>query len=131
MGDQETLASVKNPKYHPIFLPMCPTYTIIDRANGKFNKAMGFKKDIIAILSSAWEIDQAINKYLTDPDAESDEEMKLLGLVTGFMHETTDEEKEKYLNTIVSILTEIAPSFRKRFFSDESAELLKEYYTLV
>lgn len=80
-GDQTTAVLSKNTTYHAIFMPMVPTYAFIDRANGRFNRAMEFKKDYAAIISVAYDIDRLYDRYLTDPDADSYEALKSLGLV--------------------------------------------------
>lgn len=70
-----------NPKYHPLFITMVPTYAFINRSNGRFNKAMGFMKDYSAILGVAWDYDVAYDNYLKDPEADTYEVAKKLGLL--------------------------------------------------
>lgn len=60
---------------------MCPTYTFIDRADGKFNRAMGFEKDYSALVSAAWDIDNYFDEYLNSPDADSYEKLSNLGIL--------------------------------------------------
>ena len=81
MGDQLTAIAIKNPVYHKIFMPLCPTYAFIDRATGKFNNAMSFKKDYIALIASAWDIDQAYDDYLKYPDESTYSACEELGLL--------------------------------------------------
>lgn len=52
---------------------MCPTYAFIDRATGKFNEGMLFKREYVAILGAAWDIDKEYDRYLNDPDGGSPE----------------------------------------------------------
>ncbi|MCM1230063.1 MAG: hypothetical protein NC489_08020 [Ruminococcus flavefaciens] len=80
-GDQCTTVSVMNPKYHPLFITMDPTYAFVNRSNGKFNKGMGFMKDYAAILSTAWEYDVAYNNYLMDPEEDTFEIARKLGIL--------------------------------------------------
>lgn len=95
-GDQVTLLANKNPKYHQYFLTMCPTYAFIDRANGKFNTAMGLKKDYAAILSYAYDIDRAVDAFLCNPEADSYETMKSLGIDIDNSIETIRLESEVF-----------------------------------
>ena len=80
-GDQCTTVSVMNPKYHSLFITMVPTYAFINRSNGRFNKGMGFMKDYAAILSTAWEYDTVFDNYLTNPDDDTYEMARKLGLL--------------------------------------------------
>ena len=127
MGDQETLACVKNPKYHEGFLTMCPTYTFINRADGLFNKDMGFQKDYAAILSSAYLIDVLINKYLTNPEEEGHYILTKLGL----LHSSGEKSgHEKYMEQLVLLLSDtVKKSFKNRFFSDIEQEFLAGSFT--
>lgn len=106
-----TLAAVKDPMFHRYFLPMCPTYAFIDRANGKFNRSMDFKKDYAALLSAAWEIDNAYDGYLTHPEEESYQLIKSLGL------DDTDSDSNETRKELIQKLveTDINNPFRKRF----------------
>ena len=80
-GDQCTTVSVMNPKYHPLFITMDPTYAFINRSNGKFNKAMGFMKDYAAILSVAWDYDVAFDNYMSNPEEDTYEVAQRLGIL--------------------------------------------------
>lgn len=80
-GDQCTTVSVMNPKYHPLFITMDPTLAFINRSNGRFNRAMGFMKDFAAILSVAWDYSVAYNNFLMDPDEDSYEVARKLGIL--------------------------------------------------
>lgn len=79
-GDQLTTVGCENPKFHKFFMPMCPVYAFIDRADGKFNRSMSFMKDYSALLASAWDIDTAYDNYLNDPEGSSEETMQIVGL---------------------------------------------------
>lgn len=69
---QLSFISVNDPSFHEMFLTMCPTYTFIDRANGKFNSNMSFKREYGALVSAGWMIDQTYEKCGNDPSGESD-----------------------------------------------------------
>ena len=79
-----------NPKYHPLFITMDPTYAFINRSNGKFNKAMGFMKDYAAILSVAWDYDVAFDNYMSNPEEDTYEVAQKLGILG-----PSDEEDEQ------------------------------------
>lgn len=100
-GDQETYMSVKSPTYHPLFITMCPTYAFIDRADGKFNRAMDFKKDYAALVAAAWDIDTRYDKYLTDPDADSYDSMRALGLDSVTTKESL-QQRDELIRDIIS-----------------------------
>lgn len=112
-GDQLTLLANKNPKYHEIFMTMCPTYAFIDRANGKFNSAMGLKKDYAAIFSYAYDIDKAIDNFLCNPEADSYETMKELGIDLDDSIDTIKTEADVF-DRIADPRTKDG-SFKKRF----------------
>ena len=57
-GDQLSFIAVNDPEFHKLFMTLCPTYTFIDRSNGKFNDNMTFKREYAALISAAWEIDK-------------------------------------------------------------------------
>lgn len=79
-GDQLTAVGCENPKYHRLFMPMCPTYAFIDRADGYFNRAMNFAKDYSALIAAAWDIDRAYDNFLMDPEGSTDEVRTMIGL---------------------------------------------------
>lgn len=114
-GDQETAVGCKNAKYHRYFLTMCPTYAFIDRADGKFNRAMGFKKDYAALLSSAWDIDTAYSQYLMDPEAEAYDVMKSMGL--GYFGSGDDYKKSAHVIATLSD-SDVKDSIFKAQFAD-------------
>lgn len=68
-GDQLTglcskLALCDENSYHEVFLyTFCPTYLLIDRGTGRFNRAMSFKKDHSVILTDLFRISNTLNYY--------------------------------------------------------------------
>lgn len=92
-GDQCTTVSVMHPKYHPLFITMVPTYAFVNRANGRFNRGMGFMKDYSAILSTAWDYDVAYNAYLNNPEEDTYAVAAKLGLMN------SSGESDEYLAT--------------------------------
>lgn len=94
---------------------MCPTYTFIDRANGRFNSAMGFQKDYAAIISAAWIIDEAFDNYLTHPDEDSTEIMKKLG-IDDSMDQEAVEERTNIMRKLAKV--PVDNIFRKRYCGD-------------
>ena len=80
---------------------------------------MDFKKDYAALLSAAWEIDNAYDAYLTHPEDESYQLLKDLGL-----DETDSEESKETRKELISRLVETNKTngFRKRFVGDMSPE---------
>lgn len=122
-GDQVTMVSVRNPKYHPLFITMCPTYAFIDRADGHFSRAMDFKKDYAAILSYAWDIDVAYDNYLTHPDEDSTEMLKALGL-----DEDTNREAEEDRTRILHMLAEsdVPKKIKERYLDPFGAFRMKK-----
>lgn len=91
-GDQLTYAAVLDPKFHELFLPMCPTYAFIDRSTGYFRSAMGFKKDYAAALSRLFVIDKAVDQFLNDPDEDSHVKMLEYG-IDNFQYDSDDEKE--------------------------------------
>lgn len=73
---------MKDPELHKYFLTMCPTYTFIDRANGKFNGAMDFKREYAALMSYGWELDSACSRYLNSPDENTMAELEAYGIIS-------------------------------------------------
>ena len=115
--DQLTLIGVKDPSFHKYFLTMCPTYTFIDRANGKYNGAMDFKREYSALVAAGWEIDQAYDKYLRDPDENSYDQLVKLGLVDHEDDHDTIMKRNDLIKYVVQHLDK-KHLFRKRFVSD-------------
>lgn len=111
-GDQLTAIAVKSAAYHAMFMTMCPTYAFIDRADGKFNRAMDFKKDYSGLISAAWDIDTAYDNYLRDPDEDSYDTLNRLGL-----DEVTSEESDKIRKKLFRDLIDgkIDGKFAERF----------------
>ena len=72
---------------------------------------MDFKKDYAALLSAAWEIDNAYDGYLTHPEEESYQLIKSLGL------DDTDSDSNETRKELIQKLveTDINNPFRKRF----------------
>lgn len=85
-----------NPKYHPLFIVMAPTYAFINRSNGKFNKGMGFMKDYAAIMSVAWDYDVAYDNYLNNPEEDTYDVAAKLGILNS--SGTEDEKIARDLN---------------------------------
>ena len=102
---------------------MCPTYTFIDRATGKINTNMSFKKDYSALISAAWEIDKAYNNYLSNLDGiefdQSNHPLMRLGIF-----EDSDRDAMKEREEILRKLVKAKPDnkFRKRMIGDATAE---------
>lgn len=117
----------KDPIFHQFFMTMCPTYTFIDRANGKFNKGMSFKREYIALMSHAWEIDQLYEKYNNDPEATGEEMHHILGLGCPLDDPEHDAYKEA-LDMICDVDKD--NHFRRRFFGDATPEELRETLAL-
>lgn len=112
-GDQCTLVLVSSETYHPLFMPMVPTYAFIDRANGKFNRAMDFQKDYAAIISAAYDIDRKYDQFLTDPDADSYEALRSVGIDVSSSSEDMIEKRNKLIRDIMD--GKITGSFSERF----------------
>lgn len=121
-GDQLTYTAVKDPKFHPLFITMCPTYAFIDRANGRFNNAMDFKKDYAALISAAWEIDTAFDQYLNNMDEDSYRVIRDMGLVVPLEEDASAEERRVLLEKLAKSNKD--NKFRKRFLGDVTVEEL-------
>lgn len=100
--------------FHQYFLNMCPTYAFIDRANGHFNTAMEFKKDYAAILSYGWDVDNALDSYLSNSDEDSYHLLKALGLACDEIDGNAVQKREELLTRII-YETDRENKFRKRF----------------
>lgn len=96
-------------------MTMCPTYTFIDRANGKFNENMDFKREYAALISAAWEIDKAYDQYLSDIEGSEVNPLSKLGLISD-TDEDALEERKKILKKIIEL--DQGNSFRKRIIGD-------------
>lgn len=91
---------------------MCPSYAFIDRADGRVNRAMDFKKDYSGLISAAWDIDNAYDRYLNNPEEDSYDLIKQLGLD----EETSKKSTEVRNQLIRDIINEkITGSFADRF----------------
>ena len=91
---------------------MCPSYAFIDRADGRVNRAMDFKKDYSGLISAAWDIDNAYDRYLNNPEEDSYDLIKQLGLD----EETSKKSAEVRNQLIHDIINEkITGSFADRF----------------
>ena len=102
---------MKDPRYLKYFMTLCPTYHFLDRADSYYARSMQFEKDYAAILSSAWDIDTALNDFITTPDADTSDLMHMLGL-----DEKDDAMKEVKLRRLLeSNLTK--GSFKERYTS--------------
>lgn len=116
-GDQCTLIATKDREFHKYFLNMCPTYTFIDRANGKYNKAMDFKKDYAALITYMWELDRSCDRYLNNPDESSYNTLVDYGINPNEVEEEDQEKREELLRAITTKLDKSHP-FRKRYVDD-------------
>lgn len=118
--------------FHQYFLTMCPTYSFIDRANAKFNRAMDFKKDYAAIISAAWEIDNVYEQFLTDDDSSSDHYQILHNY--GLYEADSDPYLEERKHLISKIIrADTSHPFRKRYIgerelTDKDIEEIEENY---
>ena len=109
-GDQATTVGQENPKYHKYFITMCPTYAYIDRADGKFNRAMGFMKDHAALIATAWDLDTAYDNYLMDPEENSYDVLARMGLEGAETRTTRAAEISKLLHS-----SKTTGSFKERY----------------
>ena len=103
--------------FHKYFLTMCSTYTFIDRSNGKYNGAMDFKREYSALVAAGWEIDQAYDKYLKDPDENSYDQLVKLGLVDHEEDRTTMEKRNELISYMVQHMNK-KNHFSRRFIND-------------
>lgn len=115
-GDQATTVGRENPKYHKYFMTMCPTYAYIDRADGKFNRAMGFMKDHAALIATAWDLDTAYDNYLMDPEENSYDVLARMGLEGAETRTSRSAEIARLLQS-----SKTTGSFKARYV-DVSAE---------
>lgn len=112
-GDQLTIYIPKDNEFHKYFLTMCPTYTFIDRANGKYNEAMSFKREYVALIACGWEDDKLYDRYLTTPN----EENYNLLVDHGIIGEDTEYSKEKQAELLKFMAENIDKKhpFRQRY----------------
>lgn len=91
---------------------MCPSYAFIDRADGRVNRAMDFKKDYSGLISAAWDIDNAYDRYLNNPEEDSYDLIKKLGL-----DEEISKKSAEVRNQLIRDIIEekITGSFADRF----------------
>lgn len=104
------------PSYHKLFMTMCPTYAFIDRADGKINRAMDYKKDYSALLSAAWDIDACFDEYLINPGEESYGKLDRMGL-SPFYDGSAIESSEEIVQKMAD--GKIKGPFAERFFGAE------------
>ena len=101
-------------------MTMCPTYTFIDRANGRFNDNMTFKREYAALISAAWEIDKAYDQFLSDFDFgdTNDNPLKKLGI-----HYDADMSTVEVRKSVLKKLMELEKDhpLRKRLIGNASA----------
>ena len=107
-----TLISIKNPMYHKYFINMCPTYSFINRSNGKFNKTMGFMKDYSALLSTAWDIDKVYDSCLSFPDENNMSILTEMGL-DDYRSDAQKDLREQTLAKLVSM--DLTGPFKDRY----------------
>lgn len=110
-GDQCTVASVKNPKFHKYFLPMTATYAYIDRADGRFNRAMAPKREFSAILAGAYDTDQVLSQHLANPDADTYEDLQAMGIA-----EPDYDHRAEYESILENLWNAPRTKFRDQFF---------------
>lgn len=104
-------------------MTLCPTYTFIDRSNGKFNDNMTFKREYAALISAAWEIDKAYDQWLSSVDTDADEinPSVKLGLATDTDYDGVHdaiEARKKLLKKVISLDKD--NEFRKRMIGKTS-----------
>ncbi|MDE6040903.1 MAG: hypothetical protein K2F99_04940, partial [Muribaculaceae bacterium] len=92
---------MKNPKYHGLFIVMCPAYAFINRSDGRFNKGMGFAREYAALLSAFWDNDYVLSQYLNDPEADSYETLQKAGITV----DLEDAEEMALLHHISNQIT--------------------------
>jgi hypothetical protein len=75
---------------------------------------MTFKREYIALISAAWDIDRAYDKYLTDYDNDTNPLVKL-GLIG-----ESDEKSQETRKELLKRLMKLDPdnNFRKRMVGD-------------
>lgn len=97
-------------------MTMCPTYAFIDRADGRFNRAMDFKKDYSALVAAAWDIDTAYESYLMNPCEETYDVVQKMGLNIDDKGENDKASHEKYMAGVRKLMEMKPGGFRDRFF---------------
>lgn len=65
-GDQMTFA-LMHERDHAYLLPLCPTYYLVNRIDGKFDRTMGFNRDYAAILTMLWDMGVACKNFAENP----------------------------------------------------------------
>ena len=98
-------------------MTMCPSYSFIDRADGKVNGAMDFKKDYSGLISAAWDIDTKYDRYLNNPDESSYNTLLDYGINPNDVEEEDQGKREELLRAITTKLDKNHP-FRKRYVDD-------------
>lgn len=97
-------------------MTMCPSYAFIDRADGKVNGAMDFKKDYSGLISAAWDIDTKYDAFLNNPEEDSYTVLKSMGLIDyapGEFNDTASDLSKKIADG------EITGSFAARYGGKE------------
>ncbi len=127
-GDQLSFIAVNDPAFHPMFMTMCPTYTFIDRANGKFNSNMSFKREYSALISAAWEIDKIYDQYLSNPEAETSPEV-ILGIDGANYKENAIDT---FINAYQKVLKDRVDLFNEKDFTgfENTVEKLWKIFNL-
>lgn len=115
-GDQLSFIAVKDPTFHKYFMTMCPTYGFIDRANGLLNRGMDFKREYTALISAAWDIDRAYDRFLTDPEADIEKYVNVVGFDSGDPNAL--KQRDELLKTLAKASKD--NNIRKRFLGDMS-----------
>jgi hypothetical protein len=78
---------------------------------------MDFKREYSALVAAGWEIDQAYDKYLKDPDENSYDQLVKLGLVDYNEDKNTIKQRNELISYVVQNLNK-KHLFRKRFIND-------------
>lgn len=127
-GDQLTIYMPKDSEFHKYFLTMCPTYTFIDRANGKYNEAMAFKREYVALIACGWEDDKLYDRYLTSPNEENYNLLVDHGIISGEDTEYSKEKKAELMKFMAENIDKKHP-FRERYVDNYWYDLEGELFS--
>lgn len=125
---QLSFMAVNDPAFHPMFMTMCPTYTFIDRANGKFNSNMSFKREYSALVSAAWEIDKIYAQYLSNPEAETSPET-ILGIDGANYKEKTID---RFIKAYQKVIKDRSDLFNEKDFTgfEDTVDRIRKIFNL-
>lgn len=127
-GDQLSIYMPKDSEFHKYFLTMCPTYTFIDRANGKYNEAMSYKREYVALLACGWEDDKVCDRYLTSPSEENYNALVDRGIISEEDSEYSKEKQTELFKFMAENIDRKHP-FRERYIDDSWYDLDGELFT--